>query len=70
MRQGVSGMDVFLVDAGGMLVYHGTIDDNAENAAAVKQHILRDALEAVSLASRWRSRRRRRSVCTIKLSAS
>jgi peroxiredoxin len=40
--------EVFLFDASGKLVYHGTIDDNAENVAAVKQHYLRDALEAVA----------------------
>jgi peroxiredoxin len=40
--------EVFLFDAKGQLVYHGTIDDNAENAAAVKQHYLRDALESVA----------------------
>lgn len=40
--------EVFLFDGAGKLVYHGTIDDNAENAAAVKQHYLRDALEAVA----------------------
>lgn len=40
--------EVFLFDAKGQLVYHGTVDDNAENAAAVKQHYLRDALESVA----------------------
>jgi peroxiredoxin len=40
--------EVFLFDARGQLVYHGTVDDNAENAAAVKQHYLRDALESVA----------------------
>ncbi|MDX2170603.1 MAG: thioredoxin family protein [Deltaproteobacteria bacterium] len=40
--------EVFLFDAGGKLVYHGTVDDNAENASAVKQHYLRDALESVA----------------------
>lgn len=40
--------EAFLFDASGALVYHGTIDDNAEDAAAVKQHFLRDALEAVA----------------------
>lgn len=40
--------EVFLFDAKGQLVYHGTIDDNAENAAAAKQHYLRDALESVA----------------------
>jgi len=40
--------EVFLFDASGKLVYHGTIDDNAEDAGAVKQHFLGDALEAVA----------------------
>jgi hypothetical protein len=40
--------EVFLFDANGALVYHGTIDDNAEDAGAVKQHFLRDALESVA----------------------
>lgn len=40
--------EVFLFDANGALVYHGTIDDNADDADAVKQHFLRDALEAVA----------------------
>jgi peroxiredoxin len=40
--------EVFLFDATGKLVYHGTIDDNADDAAAVKQHYLRDALESVA----------------------
>jgi peroxiredoxin len=40
--------EAFLFDANGTLVYHGTIDDNADNASAVKQHFLRDALEAVA----------------------
>lgn len=39
--------EAFLFDAQGKLVYHGTIDDNAEDAAAVKQPYLRDALESV-----------------------
>jgi len=39
--------EAYLFDANGVLVYHGTIDDNADDANAVKQHYLRDALEAV-----------------------
>jgi peroxiredoxin len=39
--------EAYLFDANGVLVYHGTIDDNADDATAVKQHYLRDALEAV-----------------------
>jgi peroxiredoxin len=40
--------EVYLFDARGTLVYLGTIDDNAEDAAAVKQHYLRDGLESVA----------------------
>ena len=40
--------EVYLFDAAGTLVYHGTIDDNAEQPDAVKLHYLRDALEAVA----------------------
>jgi peroxiredoxin len=39
--------EAFLFDAKGRLVYHGTIDDNAQDPAAVKQRWLRDAVEAV-----------------------
>lgn len=40
--------EAFVFDAAGKLVYHGTIDDNAEDANQVKQHYLGDALEAVA----------------------
>ncbi len=40
--------EAFLFDAGGKLVYHGAIDDNAEDASKVTKHYLRDALEAVA----------------------
>jgi len=40
--------EAFVFDASGKLVYHGTIDDNADDAAQVKQHYLGDALEAVA----------------------
>lgn len=40
--------EAFVFDAAGKLVYHGTIDDNAEDANQVKQHYLADALEAVA----------------------
>lgn len=39
--------EAFLFDTAGTLVYHGAIDDNAEDAAGVSQHFLRDALIAV-----------------------
>jgi hypothetical protein len=40
--------EAFLFDAKGKLVYHGTIDDNADDAAAVKDAYLADAVNAVA----------------------
>lgn len=40
--------DIYLVDAAGRLVYHGRIDDNWKDEAAVKRHELRDAIEALA----------------------
>jgi len=40
--------EAFLFDSSGKLVYHGTIDDNAEQASAVQKHFLGDAPEAVA----------------------
>jgi hypothetical protein len=40
--------EAFLFDATGVLVYHGAIDDNAEDAGKVEAHYLRDALDAVA----------------------
>jgi hypothetical protein len=39
--------EVFLFDAAGRLVYHGTIDDDARDPANVKHPYLRDAVDAV-----------------------
>ncbi len=39
--------EVFLFDAAGKLFYHGAIDDNSRHADEVKEHYLRDALEAL-----------------------
>ena len=38
--------EVFLFGTDGTLLYHGTIDDNYEDPKAVKNHYLRDALDA------------------------
>jgi peroxiredoxin len=38
--------EVFLFGTDGTLLYHGTIDDNYEHPKAVKNHYLRDALDA------------------------
>jgi thioredoxin-related protein len=40
--------EAFLFDAAGKLVYHGTIDDNADDARKVKQAYLEDAVQAVA----------------------
>jgi hypothetical protein len=42
--------EAYLFDAGGRLVYHGAVDDNARDEAAVKQPWLRQAVEAVAAA--------------------
>jgi peroxiredoxin len=39
--------EIFLFDKGRTLRYHGTVDDNYDDPAAVKNHYLREALEAV-----------------------
>jgi peroxiredoxin len=39
--------EAFLFDSAGKLVYHGTIDDNAQSAARVEHHYLRDAADAL-----------------------
>ena len=39
--------EIFLFDKGGTLRYHGTVDDNYDDPAAVKAPYLREALEAV-----------------------
>ena len=40
--------EAFLFDAGGKLVYHGTVDDSPKDASAVKDAYLKDAVSAVS----------------------
>ncbi|MGE5235909.1 MAG: thioredoxin family protein [Acidobacteriota bacterium] len=39
--------EAFLFDHEGRLVYHGTIDDNAQDADKVEHHYLRDAADAL-----------------------
>jgi peroxiredoxin len=58
--------EVFLLDEGGTLRYHGTVDDNYDDPTAVKAHYLREAIEAV-LAGRDPSTAETAPVgCTIK----
>lgn len=40
--------EAFLFDASGKLVYHGAIDDNADDAKAVEQRFLANAVHAVA----------------------
>jgi len=58
--------EAFLFAADGTLVYHGTIDDNAEDASAVKQHYLRDALESVASAQPVAMKETKALGCSIK----
>jgi peroxiredoxin len=62
--------EVYLFDASGALVYHGTIDDNAEDASSVRQHFLRDALEAVASGQPVTVKETKALGCTIKFYAS
>jgi len=39
--------EIFLFDGDGKLAFHGAVDDNYDNPSAVKEHYLRDAIEAV-----------------------
>ena len=62
--------EAFLFAADGTLVYHGTIDDNAEDASQVKQHFLRDALEAVATSQPVTVKETKALGCSIKFYAS
>ncbi len=58
--------EVFLFDSDGKLAYHGAVDDEYDDPEAVREHYLRDAVEAV-LAGREPSVKETRPVgCTIK----
>lgn len=59
--------EAFLFDASGVLVYHGAIDDNAEDAAKVTKRFLRDALEALAAGSRPAVAETKAIGCSIKL---
>lgn len=58
--------EAFLFDAKGRLVYHGTIDDNAREAGAVKQPWLRQAIDAVVAGQRVRTAETKALGCSIK----
>jgi peroxiredoxin len=59
--------EAFLFDSTGVLVYHGAIDDNAEDAAKVTKRYLRDALDAVAAGSKPAVAESKAIGCSIKL---
>ena len=58
--------EVFLFDKSGALQYHGAIDDNYDNPAAVRKQYLRDALDAVLAAETPPVQQTHPVGCTIK----
>jgi peroxiredoxin len=58
--------EAFLFDKGGKLVYHGTIDDNHEEADKVQKRYLKDALDAVSAGKTPPVQETKSLGCTIK----
>jgi len=59
--------EALLFDAGGKLVYHGTIDDSPKDAAAVKDAWLKDAVNAVSAGKTVTTAETKAMGCSIKL---
>jgi peroxiredoxin len=58
--------EVFLFDAAGKLVYHGTIDDNHQNAANAKEHYLKDALDSLTAGKEIAVKETKAVGCSIK----
>jgi alkyl hydroperoxide reductase subunit AhpC len=58
--------EFFLFGADDKLVFHGALDDNHRNAAAVTQHYLRNALEALLKGEAITVNRTKTPGCTIK----
>jgi peroxiredoxin len=58
--------EVFLFDAAGKLVYHGAIDDNAQDAKAVTKPYLTDAVNAVAAGSAVSTAETKALGCSIK----
>jgi len=58
--------ECFLFDKNEVLVYHGGIDDNPKDPAAVTHHYLRDAINAVSEGKEVKVKTSRSIGCTIK----
>jgi len=61
--------EAFLFDAKGLLVYHGTIDDNAREPKAVKQRWLRQAVDAVAAGRTVATAETKAMGCSIKFRA-
>jgi len=61
--------EVFLFDAGGTLVYHGAIDDNADDAAKVTKPYLTDAVTAVAAGKPVATTQTKALGCSIKFRA-
>jgi peroxiredoxin len=61
--------EAFLFDAKGALVYHGTIDDNAQKPAEVTERYLADALEAVATGGEVKMAETKALGCSIKFRA-
>lgn len=61
--------EAFLFDADGELVYHGTIDDNAQKPKEVSKTYLRDALDAVVAGNEVPTAETKALGCTIKFRA-
>jgi thioredoxin-related protein len=61
--------EVFLFDAAGTLVYHGAIDDNADDAAKVTKPYLEDAVTAVAAGKSVSTAQTKALGCSIKYRA-
>ena len=62
--------EAFLFDSNNTLVYHGTIDDNMRNAAAVEKTYLKDAIKALINGEEIATKETKALGCTIKFSKS
>jgi hypothetical protein len=58
--------EAFLFDGAGKLVYHGTIDDNAQKPDDVKERYLKDALQALVDGKPIKTSETKSLGCTIK----
>ena len=61
--------EIFLFDAEGKLVYHGTVDDNADDAKKVKKSYLKDAVLAVASGKAVKTAETKALGCGIKFRA-